>query len=106
MDAKHFLAEAARIFEETPERWTHGAFSRDANGVAVDTLSHEAASFSVNGFFERAVGEGLLTEEERAAAWDLFLGAVFGQYGMRESVTVNDHHGHEAVIACLKRAAR
>lgn len=106
MDAKHFLAEAARIFESSPERWTHGAFARDAQGTAVDTLAHEAFSFSVNGIFERSVGEGLLDETEYARAWDLFMGAVLNRHGHREAVKVNDHHGHEAVVACLKQAAR
>jgi hypothetical protein len=106
MEAKHFLAEAARVFEETPERWTHGAFARDQQGAAVDTLAHEAFSFSVNGFFERAVGEGLISEGERAQAWDLFLGAVLNRHGIREAVTVNDHHGREAIVSCLKQAAQ
>jgi hypothetical protein len=106
MEAKSFLGEMARVFEATPERWTHGAFARDQQGVAVDTLAPDAHSFSVNGFFERAVGEGLISEEERAQAWDLFLGAVLKRHGIREAVTVNDQHGREAIVSCLKQAAQ
>ena len=107
MDAKQLLAAMADLFERDEGlRWTHGALARDAGNSAVDQMAPNAFSFSVNGFIERATAEGLVSAEENARAYDLFVGACWSQYHHREIVRLNDHEGRLAVIRCAREAAK
>jgi hypothetical protein len=106
MDAKAFLAQMADAFEQSPEKWSQGAFARNKDQVAVEPTSPDAVSFSANGYLERATGDGTLNEEQSKLAYDLFIGAINESFSHREMVRVNDYEGREAVIACARLAAQ
>lgn len=105
--AEHLLAEMARIFEESPERWTFGGVARDdAKTILDDPLDSAATSFSPVGFIERAAAEELVDDGEKARAYDLFIGACAQAYNRRDLAALNDTLGREAMIACARAAVR
>jgi hypothetical protein len=106
MDAKALLAEMARIFEEKPQHWTQGAFARDAANEAVDPLSEEAFSFSINGFIVRCAGEMILSLEEAGRCYSLICDAIFARFHHRSIVALNDSTDLATVVSVLREAAK
>lgn len=106
ISAKHLLAEMARVFDESPDRWTLGGLARTADKVIVDPLDPGAFSFSAAGFIERAAAEELVDDATKTEAYDLFIGACWTLYNKRELAQLNDTLGREAMVACARFAIR
>ncbi len=84
--------KAARALIEDPERWTQGAFARDAEGHSTPPCSPDAVCWCATGALRQVCPEGLSQE--------VFL--ALEPTGSPESV--NDDEGYAATIAMFDRA--
>jgi len=101
METIEVLTQALEIISD-PERWTQGTFARDTTGRTCSYLSYAAVKFCATGAIFKIIGwdgcfpvPALMRLDE--AALQLFSGEA-------NSVSVNDHHGHAAVVYMFERA--
>lgn len=106
MEAKAILTAMADLFESHPERLTHGALARDANNNAVDVMADDAFSFTINGFLERSMAEGLINGATFAAAFEHVRGVVFGRFANSDVVGMGDRDEPGLVVSVLREAAK
>ena len=106
MNAQSFLLALAAFFTQYPERFTVGFDARDAGNQPVDVLAPDAFSFSVKGFFERSQAESLVTEAERAAAWERLCSVCRVEFTHPFPEQVNNHQGREAIVMLARKAAK
>lgn len=102
--AKTILAAMAKVFTDTPERWTFGAGARNAQNEAVDILADDAYSFSVHGFLERAMAEKAIDQATFDAAHELLGAASMVFYGTRDYGRVSDMGVGRAITLAAKAA--
>jgi hypothetical protein len=97
------ILKAAKEKIATPDKWTQGAYAKDANGYAVVETSNKAACFCSLGAIYAAN-----PRKEGTPNWDAQLAArdLASVVGKQSIVNWNDEEGrtHEEVLAAFDKA--
>lgn len=86
---------AVRELLSDPDRWTQGAYARDATGHTVLTYAPDACRWCIAGACDRTAPSTARALQARAA--------LARQAGVRLS-TFNDTNGHPEVLALIDKA--